>query len=41
MVLSDLGRRLTTAFRDLQGTAPIDENVSNLRATNIFNKAAI
>lgn len=27
MVLSDLGRRLTTAFRDLQGTAPIDEKV--------------
>ena len=27
MVLSDLGRRLTTAFRDLQGSAPIDEKV--------------
>ena len=28
MVLADLGRRLTTAFRDLQGSAPIDEKVN-------------
>jgi hypothetical protein len=28
MVLADLGRRLTTAFRDLHGSAPIDEKVS-------------
>ena len=41
MVLSDLGRRLTTAFRDLQGTAPIDENVSSLCAVNVFNNVAI
>jgi hypothetical protein len=28
MVLADLGRRLTTAFRDLNGSAPIDEKAS-------------
>jgi hypothetical protein len=28
MVLSDLGRRLTAAFRELNGSAPIDEKVS-------------